>query len=269
MSEEQAEYITDAMEMLGAGYEYQKYQPHGFQSPNFTQVPNDLFLLMGDMDECELKIVLYICRFTFGYHRDSFKISTRKMAAAIGMNTASVAKGAEAAERRGLIERVIDGQNTTEWRAIVSESDSEIESPVYQKLNHHDSKIESQVGLNKDKETIKDINNNQQKPKFVPVGSPEEKQALTIFKDHFGKFHGERELKRWLTVVDLVGMEQAETMASWAEKREIHMDNRPGLMDSLETAAKNWHEKVQPRGPKYANKDKGDRSELMRQLAEA
>jgi len=127
----------------------------GFEKQTYTQVPNSLFEVMGDMDECELKVVLYICRYTFGYHRDTVKISTRKMADAIGMNTASVAKGAEAAERRGLIERINDGQNTTEWRALVAESDSKSESPdpeVIQKVNHPVSDFESQVGLNKDKE---------------------------------------------------------------------------------------------------------------------
>ena len=159
----------EALEMMGAGYEHPARFPQGFQSPNFTQVPNDLFLIMGDMDECELKVVMYVCRFTFGYHRDSFKISTRKMAAAIGMNTASVSKGAEAAEARGVIERVIDGQNTTEWRAIVRDGVSEIESLVYQKLNHSVSDSESQVGLNKGKEKkIKEKNFSKSK---LPEGS--------------------------------------------------------------------------------------------------
>jgi len=130
----------------------------GFEKQTYTQVPNSLFEIMGDMDECELKVVLYICRYTFGYHREGVTVSTRKMARAIGMSVASVAKGAEAAEKRGLIERVNDGQNSTEWRAIVNQGDSNSESPnakVIQKMNQGDSNSESQVGLNKDKESIK------------------------------------------------------------------------------------------------------------------
>jgi arginyl-tRNA synthetase len=57
------------------------------------------------------------------------------------MNTASVQKGADKAIERGLIEKVIDGNKTTTWRALVS--DSEIESPSIQKLNRGDSEIES------------------------------------------------------------------------------------------------------------------------------
>jgi hypothetical protein len=144
----------------------------GFENQTYTQVPNSLFLIMKDMDECELKVVMYICRMTFGYHRDAVKISTRDLAQAIGMNTASVCKGAEAAVIRGLIEKVISGQNTTEWHAIVTDGVSEIESldpKVIQRLNRSDSENESQVGLNKDKE--KNINN-ESKPKIeLPVGA--------------------------------------------------------------------------------------------------
>jgi len=122
----------------------------GFEKQTYTQTPNSLFDVMKDMDECELKVVLYICRLTFGYHRDEIKISTRKLAEAIGMNTASVSKGAEAAVKRGLIEKITDGQNTTVWRAIVS--DSNFESPLIQKMNQTVTENESQVGV---KERIK------------------------------------------------------------------------------------------------------------------
>lgn len=136
----------------------------GFEKQTYTQVPNSLFEIMGDMDECELKVVLYVCRYTFGYHRDSVKISTRKMADAIGMNTASVQKGAELAEKRGLIERINDGQNTTEWVAIV-EGVSNSDTEVIQTLTHPVSEFESQVGLNK----VKQIERKEQKPKILGI----------------------------------------------------------------------------------------------------
>ena len=132
----------------------------GFEKQTYTQVPNSLFKIMGEMDECELKVILYICRYTFGYHRDEIKISTRKLARAIGMSVASVDKGASAAVERGLIERITDGQNTTLWRAVVSDSNSDTPDEVIQNLEHPDSENESQVGVkenNKDNtEGVKD-----------------------------------------------------------------------------------------------------------------
>lgn len=112
-----------------------------FEKQTYTQTPNSLFVEMKDMDECELKVVMLICRYTFGYHRDEVKLSTRRIADEIGMNTASVQKGADKAIERGLIEKVIDGNKTTTWRALVS--DSEIESPMIQKLNRGVSDNES------------------------------------------------------------------------------------------------------------------------------
>jgi hypothetical protein len=74
--------------------------------------------------------------------------------------------------------------------------------------------------------------------------------ALHLFTDGLGKFHGEGELKRWLVIVDAVGMKQAGELVAWADKKEIHLINRPGLLDSLETAAKHWHEKQQSKQTK-------------------
>lgn len=74
--------------------------------------------------------------------------------------------------------------------------------------------------------------------------------ALHLFTDVLGKFHGEGELKRWLVIVDAVGMKQAGELVAWADKKEIHLTNRPGLLDSLETAAKHWHEKQQSKQTK-------------------
>lgn len=62
----------------------------------------------------------------------------------------------------------------------------------------------------------------------------------TIFRERFGKFNSQKESKRWLVLFEAVGKDAAESLADWALKKEIHLNNRPGLMDSLETAAKNW-----------------------------
>jgi hypothetical protein len=76
-------------------------------------------------------------------------------------------------------------------------------------------------------------------------GNPEliNKPALDLFKGCFGKFLSEKELKRWLILSEAAGWERAEELTEWALKKEIHLENRPGLLDSLETAAKNWREK--------------------------
>jgi phage replication O-like protein O len=209
----------------------------GFEKQTYTQVPNSLFEIMHEMDECELKVVLYICRYTFGYHRDEVQISTRKLAAAIKMSVASVDKGANAAVDRGLIERVTEGQNSTVWRAIVSDSENEspaavLESgtPVTQKMNRSVPDNESQVGV---KERIKKTDK-----KKIIINS----LVAQMFEDAFGTFYGHKEQTRWATLYDSVGPDRAAELIKWATKKEIHLENRRSLIDSMETAAKNWRE---------------------------
>ena len=93
----------------------------GFQSPNYTQTPNDLFdELLPSLGLAELKVVLCVVRHTFGYHTDEVKLSIREIARFTGLTAKSVMDGAEQAEAHGLIERYQDGQKTTLWKAVVA-----------------------------------------------------------------------------------------------------------------------------------------------------
>lgn len=93
----------------------------GFQSPNFTQTPNDLFdELLPEMGLAELKVILCIVRHTFGYHLENVKLSIRAIARFTGMSAKSVMEGAQKGEEHGLIKRIQDGNKTTEWKAVVS-----------------------------------------------------------------------------------------------------------------------------------------------------
>jgi hypothetical protein len=52
----------------------------GFQSPNTTQVPDELFdRLLTVLSHSELKVLLYIIRRTFGFKKDSDNISLSQM----------------------------------------------------------------------------------------------------------------------------------------------------------------------------------------------
>ena len=150
-----------------------------FQKQTYTQTPNSLFTEMKDMDECELKVVMLICRYTFGYHRDEVKLSTRRIADEIGMNTASVQKGADAAVERGLIEKVIDGNKTTLWRAVVDDSNSDTQ--VIQNLTRDDSNSES---LSSIKESIK----KQKKVKASAKPKPTTPPEVKLFREVKGRY---------------------------------------------------------------------------------
>src|SRR3954451_6248111 len=53
----------------------------GFRFPNTTPVPDELFdELLADLSGAELKVLLYICRRTFGFKKESDRISLNQIA---------------------------------------------------------------------------------------------------------------------------------------------------------------------------------------------
>lgn len=86
----------------------------GFVEPNYTQIPNDIFLLMADMGKAELKVMLALCRLTFGFHRFRCRASLTVLQEMTGLSRASILIGADQAVERGLIDK-IDGRGVTEW----------------------------------------------------------------------------------------------------------------------------------------------------------
>jgi phage replication O-like protein O len=56
----------------------------GFRSPNTTPIPDEVFdALLADLSGAELKVLLYICRRTFGFKKESDAISLHQIAEGI------------------------------------------------------------------------------------------------------------------------------------------------------------------------------------------
>jgi len=139
-----------------------------FESPNYTQVPNDLFeKYLAEMGDAELRVVLALVRYTFGYHRDAAQLSVRKLQELTGLSNQAVQDGAQAAVDRGLFKKNVIGQNTTLWMLCVlpsSTPEPEVYSPVVQGV----LPSSTQSGLNKDLKEKRlshgDIKRNQNQP---------------------------------------------------------------------------------------------------------
>jgi hypothetical protein len=86
-----------------------------FQSPNYTQTPNDLFddMLKEIDDLSELKVTLAAIRQTFGYHREKAEMSLGWFELVTGLARHSVQRGIEKAIERGTIAKVKDATNRT------------------------------------------------------------------------------------------------------------------------------------------------------------
>jgi phage replication O-like protein O len=87
-----------------------------FQSPNHTQIPNDLFdTMLRDMGYAELKVTLIALRKTLGWQKRSDKISLSQMTELTGLSRNSVLEGAQKAEERGTLTRSMSPRRSTTW----------------------------------------------------------------------------------------------------------------------------------------------------------
>ncbi len=133
----------------------------GFQAPNYTQVPNDFFEMAAYMGEAELKVVLYIIRETFGYHRETCEVSIRKLALGAGLTPRNAYNGAEKAIERGLIEKSVSSTNTTTWRAVVARDTMRVRKG-YSTVSPHKNKapvkeIKKTIKENEDDDALRKI----------------------------------------------------------------------------------------------------------------
>jgi len=91
----------------------------GFESPNYTQVPNDLFdIHMAHMGMAELKVLMAIMRWTFGFHLTERHLSLTKLQAITGLSRSSVMDGIAEAVGHGFIEKE-PGNGVTLFRVNV------------------------------------------------------------------------------------------------------------------------------------------------------
>lgn len=90
------------------------------------------------------------------------------------------------------------------------------------------------------------------------------KFRLDYFVSQFGRFHAENEYIRWLDLWDKSGDEKIHDITAWVIKKEIHLENRPSLLDSMETASLNWKNKKSNGAAAVPAMDGHSAAELLR-----
>jgi phage replication O-like protein O len=82
---------------------------NGFRSPNYTQVPDELFdQLLGELSGAELKVLLYVLRRTFGFKKGSDRISRNQLERGISRRDGEVLDRGTGLSRRA-IRAALDG----------------------------------------------------------------------------------------------------------------------------------------------------------------
>jgi len=161
----------------------------GFQSPNYTQTPNDLFdVLLPDMGYAELKVTLCILRNTLGYHREGVSLSIRAISRMTGLTPRNVLEGAKVAETRGTITRTVSSTMTTTWLAVIAGDTPCIPkgyrtvSPTRKEVPVKESK-EREIKKNEDDEALAKISRAYQSEigMLTPMIADELREASTAY----------------------------------------------------------------------------------------
>lgn len=118
----------------------------GFQLPNYTQTPNDLFdVYLPDLGNAELRIVLAVIRETFGWEdkksptgrRQRAELSLSELRSMTGLSENSVIAGAKAAVKRGLLKRINPGtRQTSKWEIVMKSPPSATEGGARNSLSN-------------------------------------------------------------------------------------------------------------------------------------
>lgn len=199
----------------------------GFESPNYTQSPNDFFDMIPDMSDAELRVTLVMIRNTFGWHKTEFKMGVSKLADAAGLSRQGALDGASAAEKRGTFRRLNPEAITeAEWELVTL---NPVEGTPLASRGGTLNPVEDSLGLKKDKKISKESSL-----------TPEQHSQLSQFVDRFGKFNNTQEAETILALFEKHGNPKMLEVFDWVFKKEIHLTNRPSLVDSIQTAAERW-----------------------------
>ena len=97
----------------------------GFQFPTTTPVPDEVFdVLMPQLSGAELKVLLYICRRTFGFRKTSDSISLSQIAHGIITRAGRVLDGGTGLSKRHVINalKVLEKKNIITVTRTVDEA---------------------------------------------------------------------------------------------------------------------------------------------------
>jgi phage replication O-like protein O len=96
-----------------------------FNSPNFTQIPNDfLETCLPELGEVELKVLLVIMRKTFGYHKKRDQISLSQLQKYTGSSATNILLAVKCLIEKGVITKYTEGpagKQVTLYELVVHE----------------------------------------------------------------------------------------------------------------------------------------------------
>jgi phage replication O-like protein O len=93
------------------------------ERPNYTQIPNAILHEMPNMKAGELRVLLAVCRQTFGFHKASDQLSLTQLQRLTGMSRQGVVNALDGEYAQRFLERTETGNSYTYRIEVVNEVD--------------------------------------------------------------------------------------------------------------------------------------------------
>lgn len=205
------------------------------QKPNYTQIPNVLIDNMFEMTHTEFKTAMFICRQTFGFHRQSHKMSISYIERGTGLSHETVVNNLQTLGAKGILSKLEAGQSFSyaldiehfDDFKLVGNSDQSPEPtsrnfrPVL--VGNSDHQLVGNLDTNKESGLKKEKEN----PSAVADGAVSvHKQIITRWFDDWIKYHGVK--------YETTGQDCAHLT------RFLKMNPNPNLNEMMALAAKSW-----------------------------
>lgn len=169
--------------------------------PNFTQIPNEfLDFDLADLSGGEFKILMYICRKTYGYQKQKDRISLSQFTdgvknfdgktinKGVGISRPQVVKILKSLEEKGYIESQKTEKKVTIFR-LKNAGDSE--SELVNKVNQQSNKVVKKVNQT-GKESLPELVNKVNPQKKNKIKYTKEKNVATKLQPTSGVFSDEQ-----------------------------------------------------------------------------
>lgn len=146
----------------------------GFSEPNYTQVPNDMFVSFKDMPNAAMRCILQIARMTFGFHRRRAKCSLTYLQRTTGLSRQGVINGTTWLLDCGMVAREQEGDSYA-YEILVNLVDQPSQDSGPQPVNEVDRDLVHQVDTRKKEQERKgkkassSFNNNRRANRTVVV----------------------------------------------------------------------------------------------------
>lgn len=235
----------------------------GFESPNYTQTPNEFFdIYLAIMGEAEIKVVAHAIRQTLGWKRETDEISISQFQKATGLSRQGVIDGIDSAIKRGLMREAGIGKRGVKRYGLVILVDQSTQQ------TSQDSRPDVERGL----VNVVDTQKKEKKKDSPPAGETSRNDwydaILDIWK-YTGKMNGAMQKmlqgtatakgwKEYNLEQPLASSAELRAWAAWYRATQLNGNARLNMLerrDSIQSSIGYWQSTNRPDAPAAVSDD--------------